>query len=380
MGACAEDYFFQGFCCGGMGIKENWSPETQRHSQNTALAASLPFCRTTMIPNKMSLAAVLFLACASAVLAGGLKSPCKSKGCGPGEFIPIQSGFFFGKECKSGGCGVLRGPGGDTFFGAGCKSKGCPLTPGFPIPGLSPSPRPSNSPRPKRRPPVCCTPGGCLRGYRTQCMAGALTPRLATLGYYSAGGSCSGALKKFPCRRAEVICTGNRGRCVYKKCRGQPRPSRSPRPRRSKSPKPSHPPHYPHRLLNVTEEMSLDLISTQRQTSAFCKSKGCPFGPPDQIIFGGACKSKGCGIVNTPNGPIFFGGGCKSKGCPLPPGFFSPSPVPRPSRRPTPPRPRPSRRPLPPGVPPFRPPRKGQCCFARPCNTQRICRCVLSRN
>lgn len=318
------------------------------------------------------------------------QNPCKSKGCGPGEFIPVPGGFFFGKECKSKGCGILRGPGGDIFFGGGCKSKGCPIPPGFPIPGLPPSPVPRPSRRPPRtRPPrvptpICCTPNGCLRGYRTQCMAGALTPSLASLGYYSASGSCSGQMSKFKCARAEVICSGNRGRCVFKKCPGRqtPRPRPSGKPRHS--PKPGYKTQYPHRLLNTTAEMEIDLLGTQRQTAGFCKSKGCPFGPPEQIIFGGACKSKGCGVVNTPGGPLFFGGACKSKGCPVPPGFVvAPSPLPpRRPRRPRRPRqPRPRASPLPPlplPVPPFVPPRSGLCCFARPCRTQRICRCILS--
>ena len=321
--------------------------------------------------------------------------PCKSNGCGPGEFIPLPPDqLLFGKTCKSKGCGILRGPFGDVIFGGGCKSKGCPVPSGFPIPGVSPSPVPRRTRRPRRprRPqPICCTPDGCLRGYRPQCMSGSLSPSLAALGYFSASGSCSGALSKFSCARAEVICSGNRGRCVYKRCGGGrgPRPSRRPGARPSR--RPAHPSPWPKskarygaRFLNVTEGFVLGALQTERQVAGFCKSKRCPFGTPDQVVFGGQCKSKGCAVVNTPGGPLLFGGGCKSKGCPLPPGFVvpggSPSPRPRRPRRSRGPRPAPSPLPpLPPRVRPFQPPRRGQCCFARPCKTQRICRCILSR-
>lgn len=290
------------------------------------------------------------------------QGPCKSKGCGGGTFVPVPDGFYFGKECKSKGCGILKSPSGDTFIGGGCKSKGCPLPPGTTIPGVSPTPLPP-------QPDVCCTPEGCRSGYRRQCMAGALTLRLALQGYFVASGSCSGPLKKFRCKSAEGICSGNRGRCVYKRCkrRGKRSPSPSPKPK-NPHPYPPYPywPQTPSRMyINVTEGLAR---STGRQES-LCKSKGCPFGEPDEIFFGGSCKSKGCGIVNTPSGPIYVGGACKSKGCPVPPGLLT-KPSPAPSRRPNPP--------LPPRVPAFRPPKRGQCCFARKCNTQRLCRCTLA--
>lgn len=347
---------------------------------------------------------------------------------GQSQFVPLPGGqavapgqLFFGANCKSKGCGIQQGPFGPVFFGGGCKSKGCPIPPGFEVPGVPATPLPP-------APPVCCTPDGCLNGYKTECLIGALTPRLRTQGFFVASGSCSGRQRKFNCRSAESVCAGNRRRCVFKRCRrnrpGRPRPPRTRPPAtrppgtrppgtRPRPPKPvpgrksKHP--YPYsRMLSEDEESDEPVVDTDdryfqlidrminisrtggddRLPSAVrqfgfggCKSKSCPFGVfPNgnvpgggQFVFGGACKSKGCGIVQGPGGPVYFGGACKSKGCPLPPGFVIPTPSPPPAE-PVPEDPK-----LPPGVPPFRPPGRRDCCFARPCETQRICRCVLNQ-
>lgn len=294
------------------------------------------------------------------------QGPCKSKGCGGGTFVSVEGNFFFGKECKSKGCGILKSPSGDLFIGGGCKSKGCPLPPGTNIPGTPtlPAPPPPN---------VCCTPEGCRDGYSRKCIAGVLTQRLALEGYFVASGSCSGRLRKFRCNSAESVCTGNRGRCVYKQCPKRRRRTPSPTPK-PKNPHvyPPHPywPNKPSYRMQFMNETNFVVRHDDKGSGveSLCKSKGCPFGEPKEIFFGGSCKSKGCGIVDSSSGPIYVGGACKSKGCPFPAILLtSPSPSPRS-------RPKPE---LPPRVPAFRPPKRGQCCFARPCNTQRLCRCVL---
>lgn len=303
---------------------------------------------------------------------------CKSKGCG-------FAGFGFGPNCKSKGCGIRGGPFGPIYFGGACKSKGCPVPPGFNVPG------PPNQPLPPA-PPVCCTPQGCLNGYRTECIGGALSPALAAQGYFSASGSCSGPLTEFNCADVASVCTGNRGRCVFEQCPPPPPtappptappPTNRPRtePPRSR-PHPIPPPKTPapygkgayshmaiHENWSAGDDMygqyldeQVDLAVSVRQ----CKSKGCGFAG-----FNGNCKSKGCGLFAGPGGPFFQGGACKSKGCPVPPTFNIP-PQPLPGQPPVAPP-----QPLPVPVPQVPAPRPGDCCFTRPCNTQRICKCVL---
>lgn len=339
---------------------------------------------------------------------------------------------FFGANCKSKGCGIVQGPFGPVFFGGACKSKGCPVPPGVNIPGIPATPLPP-------APPVCCTPDGCLNGYRTECVVGALNPRLAAQGYFVASGACSGQLTRFDCRRAETVCSGNRARCVFRQCPRPPSPPSTrppmtnppammkPMPRPCKRGHCKYIPKYVDRQVNEATEVPEDfgpMVDTEepyfqlidrminlshttpadipislRQKFKFkggfagCKSKGCPFGvfpgaaqlgtvpvtaglPAGNFFggnfFGGNCKSKGCGIVQGPFGPVYFGGACKSKGCPLPPGFtIGPS-----SPSPSPPSPAPR---VPDRIPPFAPPPPNSCCFVRPCNTQRLCRCVLNK-
>ncbi|PXF40773.1 hypothetical protein BWQ96_09535 [Gracilariopsis chorda] len=334
---------------------------------------------------------------------------------------------FFGANCKSKGCGIVNGPFGPVFFGGACKSKGCPVPPGVSVPGVPATPLPP-------APPVCCTPDGCFNGYRTECLTGALSPRLAVQGYFVASGSCSGPLTRFDCRRAENVCSGNRARCVFRGCPPPPRPMPRPMPPgmqpRPKPCKKGHCKPYPvyvdrqattdeeimsnlgpkvdteepyfkliDRMINLSYGVPSDIPISLRQKFKFkggfggCKSKGCPFGAfpgafpqglttqgfttqglggQGGLFFGGNCKSKGCGIVQGPFGPVYFGGACKSKGCPVPPGFSIGPATPTPQA----PTPAPT---LPDRIPPFVPPPPNSCCFVRPCATQRLCRCVLNK-
>ncbi|CAN8068307.1 unnamed protein product [Agarophyton chilense] len=267
---------------------------------------------------------------------------------------------FFGANCKSKGCGIVQGPFGPVFFGGACKSKGCPVPPGVNVPGVPTTPLPP-------APPVCCTPDGCLNGYRTECVVGALNPRLASQGYFVASGSCSGTLTRFDCSRAETVCSGNRARCEFRRCPPPPQPMPRPRPPMPRPMPPVQRPckhgpcKYVDRQLVEDETVLNDLgpkvdtenpyfqlidrminLSYVASATGFnaadsldaavlrkfkfkggfpsCKSKGCPFG-----VFPGAVAGAGVptganipGAVpgsTFPGGNFFPGGNCKSKGC-----------------------------------------------------------------
>lgn len=70
-------------------------------------------------------------------------------------------------------------------------------------------------PKPPER---CCSPDRCVQGYFAACMAGALTPRHRRMGFFSSSGSCSGPRVRFDCSRYEQECDGNRGRCEFRPC------------------------------------------------------------------------------------------------------------------------------------------------------------------
>ncbi|KAI0562825.1 hypothetical protein FGB62_52g03 [Gracilaria domingensis] len=213
---------------------------------------------------------------------------------------------FFGANCKSKGCGIVQGPFGPVFFGGACKSKGCPIPPGVNVPGVPTTPLPP-------APPVCCTPDGCLNGYRTECIVGALNPRLAAQGYFVASGACSGPPTRFDCRRAEIVCSGNRARCIFNRCPPPPRPAMPrPRPMQPRPCKGKKHCAYVDRQLVEDEGVAHDLgpkVDTEHPY----------FQLIDRMInlsYSGHAESLGSDVARQ----LKFKGGfpsCKSKGCPF---------------------------------------------------------------